>query len=179
MVASDGEERVANPAGTAAVGFFVGLETGGATAVSHILNTIKPYWHGGAWVFDDPGRGLTAKPFVARRPEIIDQVLRRAGLRPRQPITVTFTDHEFPGPGYRFVLEWSREDREGHWYRWSGMEALCPALVRYFDAAPKQIHCLVTARRTPFMVLAGGRVAGPPRSPRQEPIDLFGRARTR
>ena len=147
--------------------------------MSDTSHTIKPYWHSGAWVFDDPSRGLCAKPFVGRTPEIIDQVLRRAGLQPRQPFMVTFTDYEYHGLGYRFVLEWVREDREGHWYRWSGMEALCPALVRYFDVAPKRIYCLVTPRRTPFLVLAGGRVGGPSRSPRQTSFDPFGRARMR
>jgi hypothetical protein len=116
-------------------------------------NTIKPYWHDGAWVFDDPVRRLQAKPFVARAPKIIDQVLRRAGLPSRQPFTVTFGDRESPGPGYRFVLEWAREDRDGHWYRWGGMEGLCPALVRYFDAAPMRIFCVVAARRTPFFIV--------------------------
>lgn len=50
--------------------------------------TIKPYWHDGAWVFDDPLRGLWAKFFVARTPEIVDQVLSRAGLRSRRPFTL-------------------------------------------------------------------------------------------
>ena len=72
-------------------------------------------------------------------------------------LTVTFGDHEGPGTGYRFVLEWVREDREGHWYRWGGMEGLCPALLRYFDNAPAYIYCLVTARRTPFSVIAPDR----------------------
>lgn len=128
--------------------------------MSNGLNTIKPYWHDGAWVFDDPWRGLWAKPFIARTPEIIDQVLRGAGFRPRQPFTVTFADREFPALGYRFVLELVREDREGHWYRWGGMEGLCPALVRYFDAAPECIYCRVTPRRTPFSISPADRVDG-------------------
>src|SRR5579862_4547863 len=69
----------------------------GVATMGHVLNTIKPYWHDGAWVFDDPLRGLRAKPFVMRTPEIIDQVLRRAGLKPEQPFTVTFGDDESPG----------------------------------------------------------------------------------
>jgi hypothetical protein len=114
--------------------------------------TIKPYWYNGAWVFDDPLRGFMARPFVARASEIVDAVLRQAGLQPRQPFTVAFADRDFPGPGYQFILEWAREDREGHWYRWGGMEGLCPALVRYFGTAPDRIYCQVTARRTPFSI---------------------------
>jgi hypothetical protein len=120
-----------------------------------VTHRVKPYWHDGAWVFDDPQRGRRAQPFVARRPEIVDQVLRRAGLQSWQPFTLTFGDYEGSEVGYRFILEWEREDREGHWYRWGGMEGLCPALMRYFDAPPKYIFCQVTARRTPFSVLRG------------------------
>lgn len=115
-------------------------------------HTIKPYWLDGAWMFDDPLRGLLAKPLVERRPEAIDHVLQLAGLQPRQPFTLTFGDREFSRPGYRFVLEWVREDREGQWYRWNATDGLCPALVRYFDGAPKRIYCVVAARRTPFWV---------------------------
>ena len=125
--------------------------------MGNVLNTIKPYWHDGAWVFDDPQRGQWAKPFVARTPEMVDQVLRRAGLPSRQPLTVTFSDDDNPGFGYRFVLEWAREEREGHWYRWGGMEGLCTALVRYFDAPPPRIYCRVTARKTPFSIMGADR----------------------
>jgi hypothetical protein len=119
--------------------------------------TIKPYWHDRAWVFDDPQRGLWAKPLVTRTPEMVDRVLRQAGLPPRQSFTVTFSDDDCPGFGYLFVLEWVREDHEGHWYGWSGMEGLCPALVRYFDAPPPRIYCRVTARRTPFSIVGADR----------------------
>jgi hypothetical protein len=132
----------------------------GGEAMSNVVHTIKPYWHDGAWVFDDPQRGLWAKPFIARTREIVDQILRRAGLAPGQPFTVIFGDCEVPGSGHRFVLERVRVDREGHWYSWGGMEGLCPALVRYFDAAPERIHCQVTARRTPFSVFQAHRVEG-------------------
>ena len=129
-----------------------GGRRGGERTKGNVWNTIKPYWHDGAWLFDDPQRRLQKKPVVARNPEIIDHVLRQAGVRPRQPFKMTFGDHDVSGPGYRFVLEWVRDSREGHWYRWGATEVLCSALVRYFDSAPKQIFCQVTARRTPFSV---------------------------
>lgn len=124
----------------------------GRRRVGSVLHTIKPYWHDGAWVFDDPQRGLRAKPLVAGTSEIIDRVLQAAGLRPHQPFSMTFGESEVPGLGYRFVLEWVRDGREGHWYRWGSTEGLCPGLVRYFDGAPKHIYCEVTVRRTPFSV---------------------------
>jgi hypothetical protein len=147
--------------------------------MGNVLQTIKPYRRDGTWVFDDPLRGIWAKPFVSRAPEIVDQVLRRAGLQPRQPFTVTFGDHESSGLGYRFVLKWVREDREGHWYRWSEMEGLCPALVRYFDAAPKYIYCLVTLQWTPFSVIEADRDDGLRRPVGRDITDLLRRARAR
>jgi hypothetical protein len=124
--------------------------------MTDVPRTIKPYWYNGAWVFDDPERGTLAKPFVVRS-EMVDQMLRQAGLPPRQPFAVTFSDRDSPWPGYRIVLEWAREDHEGQWYRWGGTEGLCPALVRYFDAPPARIYCHVTVRRTPFSILTPGR----------------------
>ena len=110
--------------------------------------TIKPYWRNGAWVFDDPVRGRWANPFLDRSPEMVDRVLRQAQLPPRQSFVLTFADHDWPGVGYRFVLDWVRENSAGHWYRWNGAEALYPALVRYFDTPPEQIYCYLTARMT-------------------------------
>lgn len=117
-----------------------------------VLNTIKPYWYDGAWVFDDLTRRLWTKPLVARAPAVVDQILREAGLPPRQPFALTFSDRDAFRLGYRFVLEWVRDDREGTWYRWSGTEALWPGLLRYFDAPLARIHCQVRARRTPFSI---------------------------
>jgi len=145
--------------------------------MGNVMHTIKPYWHDGAWVFDDPQRGLRAKPLIARRPEIVDQVLRQAGLQSRQPFAVIFGDHECPGLGYRFVLEWVREDGEGDWYRWGGMEGLCPALVRYFDAVPACIYCLVTARKTPFSIMRPDQVDRLGRPAARDTVDRLRRFR--
>lgn len=117
--------------------------------------TIKPYWHNRAWAFDDPVRGRWAKPFLDRSPEMVDQMLRQARLPARQSFVITFANRDWPGVGYRFVLDWVREEREGPWYRWSGGEGLCPELVRYFDAPPKQIYCHVTARKTLSSIFRG------------------------
>lgn len=112
------------------------------------VTTIKPYWHNAAWVFDDPVRGWWAKPFQGRSAEMVDQMLRQARLPLKQSFVIAFADRDWPGVGYRLVLEWARENSGGHWYRWSGTEALYPALVQYFDAPPKQIYCHITARTT-------------------------------
>jgi hypothetical protein len=148
----------------------------GVARMGNVLNIIKPYWHDGAWVFDDSLRGLWGTPLVARTPEIMDQVLRLARLPPRQPLRVTFSDDDNPGFGYQFVLEWAREDREGQWYRWGGMEGLCTALVRYFDAPPPRIYCRVTARKTPFSIMGADR-GDRPQSAARDVNALFRRTR--
>lgn len=127
--------------------------------MSTVAVTIKPYWHDGMWVFDDLFRGLLARPLIAKGPEIIDHVLRQAGLLPRQPFTVTLGDSKAPAIGYRFVLEWAREDAEGHWYQCDGLEGLCPAIVRFFGTPPKRVYCQLTARRTPFSVITRNKCA--------------------
>ena len=117
---------------------------------SHAGNiiTIKPYWRNGAWAFDDPVRGRWANPFLDRSPEMVDRMLRQAQLPPRQSFVLTFADHDWPGVGFRLVLDWVRENPKGHWYRWSGIEGLHPTLLQYFGAPPTQIYCHVTARMT-------------------------------
>ena len=45
-----------------------------------------------------------------------------------------------PFPGADMQLEWVREESGGNVYRWEQREGwLCPALLRYFDAAPTRI----------------------------------------
>lgn len=113
-----------------------------AGEMRNVLNTIRPYWDGTTWVFDDPQRGLVREPFVAGTPEMIDRALEEAGLPPRRPFSVVFSDREFPG--CRIALERVREESGGSWYRWAGIEGwLCPALLRYFDAAPPRIYCRI------------------------------------
>jgi hypothetical protein len=48
-----------------------------------------------------------------------------------------------PFPGFQRKLEWIREDFAGNWYRTEQppMEGwLCPALFKYFEAAPKDLY---------------------------------------
>ena len=110
------------------------------------MHTISPYWDGTTWVFDDPERGLVREPFVAGTPEIIDRALESAGAPFRQRFSVAFSDREFPG--WQIVLERVRAESGGEWYCWGEMEGwLCPALLRYFDAAPKRIYCRILGFR--------------------------------
>ena len=114
--------------------------------MANAINVIAPYRYQGLWVFDDPRVGLVQEPFVAGADTMIDRVV--AGLAdPEHGFTMLFSATPFPGHQYR--LEWRRGDAHGNWY-WSdqlGMEGwLCPALFRYFTAAPEQLFVQVRDR---------------------------------
>ena len=50
-----------------------------------------------------------------------------------------------PFPGYQASAEWVREEVGGNWYYCSqlGLEGWrCPALLRYFDEAPRELYVL-------------------------------------
>ena len=124
----------------------------GGCLMDRVTHTLKPYLYDGRWVFDDHTRRLWAIPLVTRGTEIVDEIIRRAGLPPRRPFRLTFSDREIREPGYRFAVDRVREDAAGHWYRWGGMECLCPAMMRYFDAPPTRMYWAVAERRTPFSI---------------------------
>jgi len=105
------------------------------------IQLIAPYWldSAGTWVFDDPEVGLVREPFVSGIPEMIDDLVAdipdaRKGFR------MLFSVGPFPG--FQRKLVWLRADMGGNWYRLEEPEQregwLCPALFRYFDAAPAE-----------------------------------------
>ena len=104
------------------------------------IHVIAPYWHAGTWVFDDSARDLQQEPFVMGVPEMIDDLVddipnARKGFR------LLFSTAPFPG--FQRRVEWVREDMDGNWYRSDDppMEGwLCPALFKFFDAAPPEIY---------------------------------------
>ncbi len=100
---------------------------------------IHPYKDGGLWVFDDDRVGLVREPFVSGADRIIDQ-LSRDIPNAHGGFTILFSAAPFPGGQYQF--EWRREDSGGNWYFSpdAGIEGwLCPALFKYFDAAPARL----------------------------------------
>jgi len=51
-----------------------------------------------------------------------------------------------PFPGHQYRLDWRREDSGGNVYYSAELDMegwLCPALLRYFSEAPKQIYVQV------------------------------------
>lgn len=110
------------------------------------LFVIAPYRYQGMWVFDDERVGLDKEPFVSGADGMIDFITRdipnaTGGFR------LIFAATPFPGFGAK--LERTREEFGGHWYRWNeaNLEGwLCPALFKYFDAAPDEIYVRAEGR---------------------------------
>jgi hypothetical protein len=104
---------------------------------------IHPYKCEGVWVFDDPKVGLTQEPFIAGADVILDRMT--AGI-PNAEKGVTILFAAIPFPGHQFELRWLREDAGGNVYHCPAFNLegwLCPALFKYFDAAPKAIYLQV------------------------------------
>jgi hypothetical protein len=110
------------------------------------IMVIYPHRLHGTWVFDDKTTGLVQEPFVAGIPEIIDRAV--AGI-PGAADGFKLTISATPFPGYQIALDWARQEYDGNWYRVEGTDAegwLCPALLKYFDAASKRIYCAVAKK---------------------------------
>ena len=110
------------------------------------LFVIAPYKYQGMWVFDDEQVGLRKEPFVSGADTMIDRAVSEIpgaenGFR------MIFSAEPFPGYTYR--LERVRGEFGGNWYRSEelGMEGwLCPALFKYFAAAPPEIYVRAEAK---------------------------------
>src|SRR6188768_3138297 len=104
------------------------------------LTVIFPFKHKGQWVFSDPTKELDKEPFVAGADTIIDMLT--IGIRDaRDGFCLFFSDKSFPQ--YQASFKWVSEEHNGDWYREvkSGMFGwLCPALLKYFETAPKEIY---------------------------------------
>jgi hypothetical protein len=109
------------------------------------LFVIAPYKYEGVWVFDDPAVGLLKEPFIAGIDTMIDKVVAdipRAERGFRAIFSAT------PFPGHNFKLEWRRWESGGNWYYSNQLKMegwLCPALLRYFPSAPREIYVKVEA----------------------------------
>jgi hypothetical protein len=108
--------------------------------MANVLAVIEPYWYQDTWVFDDPSLGLDKEPFVQGIPEMID-VLVKDIPNARSGFVLLFSSQPFAG--YQAELTLVREEFGGHWYKAKDYGAegwLCPALFRYFDAAPESLY---------------------------------------
>jgi hypothetical protein len=119
---------------------------GRGAAFSNAIVAIHPYRHEGLWVFDDERVGLIQEPFVSGADDIIDQMVRSI---PNAASGFTLLFSAAPFPGYQVVFEWRRQELGGNWYYSPDLDAegwLCPALLRYFEIAPKRIYAQFRAK---------------------------------
>lgn len=109
------------------------------------LFAIAPYKFQGFWVFDDPGVGLRQEPFISGADRVLD-ILAAEIPNASKGFKLIFSPLPFPGYTARFVR--SRPEFGGYWYSWAdrGIEGwLCPALFKYFEAAPEEIYVKASA----------------------------------
>jgi hypothetical protein len=110
------------------------------------INVIAPYKHQGMWVFDDPRVGLVQEPFVSGADTMIDRVV--ADIPDAElGFTMIFSGTAFPG--HQYQLDWKREEGGGNWYYSPQLDMegwLCPALLKYFLAPPKQLFVQTKSR---------------------------------
>ena len=104
------------------------------------IGIIVPYKYEGMWVFDDPAVGLVREPFVSGIDTMIDRLVASIPDADRG-FRLLFSASPFPG--YTVKLEWRREEYGGNWYYSPQFDMegwLCPALFKYFDAAPRELY---------------------------------------
>lgn len=110
------------------------------------LFAIAPYKFQDMWVFDDPKVGLVQEPFVSGADTIID-VLTEDLPNAADGFKLIFSPEPFPGYSAHFV--WSRPEHNGNWYSWPARNTegwLCPALLKYFQTAPKDLYAKASAK---------------------------------
>jgi len=121
------------------------------TSSNNSIFVIHPYKRDGVWAFDDAQKGLLREAFVAGADTLIELVATRTGIPStdfERGITLYFSAKAFPGAQLR--VERTREHLGGNWYyspeyQFEGW--LCPALFKYFETAPEEIHFLVKPLR--------------------------------
>lgn len=108
------------------------------------IRVIHPYQEYGALVFDDADVGLRKEPFVMGADFVLEVAARAFGADPAH-FTLLFSD--IPFPSHQATAEWIEGGGggAGDWYRVELPELgqhdawLCPALLKYFPAAPSRI----------------------------------------
>ena len=88
------------------------------------------------------------EPFVSGADDSIDRMVQ--GI-PEAVTGFTLLFSATPFPGHQATFEWRRKDLGGNWYYSPdlGIEGwLCPALFRYFEAAPERIYAQFKPKAT-------------------------------
>jgi hypothetical protein len=111
-----------------------------SVAPMNALLVIFPYKYQGTWVFDDQAVGLFREPFIAGIDTMIDKAVADVP-NAEKGFRAIFSAAPFPGANLK--LEWRREESGGNWYyngRFKMEGWLCPALLKYFSTAPREIY---------------------------------------
>src|ERR1700686_4547716 len=122
---------------------FTGLHSSKHTRTVRDVNAllvIAPYKYQGTWVFDDPAVGLSREPFIAGIDTMIDKAVADIP-NAEKGFRAIFSASPFPGADLK--LEWRRDESDGNWYysdRFKMEGWLCPALLKYFTPAPREIY---------------------------------------
>lgn len=119
---------------------------------------IHPYKYEGMWVFDDARVGLVQEPFVSGADTIIDRMVEQIPDA-ANGVTVLFAATRFPG--FQHEFEWRREEFGGNWYFAPDYQMegwLCPALFKYFEAAPERIFVQVKPKNSSPRLSSGDGV---------------------
>jgi hypothetical protein len=114
-----------------------------ALGIVNAIDVIAPYRHLSMWVFDDPRVGLVQEPFVSGADVIIDRAVAHI---PGASSGFLMVFSSSPFPGHTFRLEWRRVEMDGNWYYCPELDIegwLCPALLKYFDEAPRALYMQV------------------------------------
>lgn len=121
------------------IGFASGRrDAPGASANS--VHVIRPYNVQGIWAFDDQDRGLVREPFVGAINPMIDRLVTNV---PNARIGFRLLFSAGFIPDYHVKLVWRRREGSGNWYYCEEYKTegwLCPSLLKYFPAPPKEIY---------------------------------------
>jgi len=111
-----------------------------SVAAMNALLFIAPYKYQGTWVFDDPAVGLSREPFIAGIDTMIDKAVADIP-NAEKGFRAIFSASPFPGANLK--LDWRRAESGGNWYYSDQFKMegwLCPALLKYFRTAPREIY---------------------------------------
>lgn len=106
------------------------------------IQILVPYKYRGQWVFDDETTGLVREAFVMGIDKMLDELTK--GIKnAKKGFLLTFSHQKFPN--YQLELIWKRAEFGGNWYHCTEYDIegwLCPALFKYFPAAPPTLYAM-------------------------------------
>ena len=133
-------QRAASSAATQAA-------AGAVVPANNSIHVISPYRQHGAWVFDDPQRGLVREAFVSGADDWMERMAAAVPEGRARGFTLVFSAKPFPGAQRR--LQYRRAEHGGAWYYDPEMRHegwLCSTLFDYFAAAPRELWVQVKPR---------------------------------